>query len=353
MRAQALDGDRDDRETGLLTGRGAVQRGRFGPLRGGDGEDGRGAITFGSGFCVVFIFLMATCVSTLGPNEYGLLKNTISGGISLSVSRGGIHLTGPFKSFLVFPATQQTLVFAPLIGDRGPIVTRAGGGANDPSGSGQDVTISCAFQFKLFADKLREAYMNFGSYEGTRDRIMLLVANKIAVTAQSFPSTDYWQTRQQISDQMLKDINATLVENVGAQAVRFELMRIDFNVQFEQQITATQVAEETKDINLHEQQVQRVVQEIAVMTAENEARIANIAAEGRAMSKEIMANATKNAFNQKQDMKAQMYGTLQATLGLNDTHMGNYFKIKSIQAQMAEDGGSVVVGMPSVAPGGR
>merc|ERR1712039_224679 len=102
------------------------------------------------------------------------------------------------------------------------------------------------------------------------------------------------------------------------------------------------------DINQHEQEVQRVVQEISVMSAVNRARIANIAAEGRAMAKEIVANATKNAFDQKQNMKAHMYSTFQRELHIDDKEMGRYFGIKSLQSQMADPTASVIVGVDGV-----
>ncbi|CAE7231506.1 unnamed protein product [Symbiodinium necroappetens] len=110
-------------------------------------------------------------------------------------------------------------------------------------------------------------------------------------------------------------------------------MKVDFAKQFEDSITAVQVAEQAKVVNEYEQQVQRVVQHISVMKSENEAAIANISAGADAKSKEIRAAARRDAFNLKQGMKAQKYSELQKKLELNGVQMSEYFKIKSVQGQ--------------------
>ncbi len=52
-------------------------------------------------------------------------------------------------------------------------------------------------------------------------------------------------------------------------AVKFQIMKVDFAEKVEDSITAVQVAEQTKVINLYKQQVQKVVQSMEVKKAVN------------------------------------------------------------------------------------
>merc|ERR1712037_956576 len=99
-------------------------------------------------------------------------------------------------------------------------------------------------------------------------------------------------------------------------ATRFEILKIDFPPSFENTITAIQISEQQRVVNEYEQQVQQVVQSIAVMKADNNALIANISAGADAVSKEIRAGATRDSFQMKQKMKANKYKQLQDSLGL-------------------------------------
>merc|ERR1719377_150476 len=103
---------------------------------------------------------------------------------------------------------------------------------------------------------------------------------------------------------MLGKINETLFEQ-GAEAVSFEIMKVDFAQSFEDSITGVQVAEQQKVVNEYAQQVQQVEQQINVMNSTNQAFIANINAEAKRKAKETMANATRDAFIMKQTAKAK------------------------------------------------
>lgn len=302
-----------------------------------------------SGCSAVFLFFVfTTCLASLSPNEYGITRNYITGSTGSEVIRGGLHFTGPFKGFVAFPAAQASLLFSnqPLT-DRPAVRTRTGADPHDPDSGGQPIAISCALQYQFIQSELRTVYLSFGSYDAARQRFLLLAGNMVGNAAQEFTPQDFWQRRDVIAERMLKQINHTLWTQGHVMATRFEIMKVDFAQQFEDSITAVQVAEQSKVVNEYEQQVQRVVQEIFVMKSENEANIANISAGANAKAKEIRANAQRDAFNLKQQMKAKRYAELKGKLGLTQQEMFEYFKIKSVQAQ--NGGNKVVVGMPNFA----
>merc|ERR1711988_193956 len=99
--------------------------------------------------------------------------------------------------------------------------------------------------------------------------------------------------------QWLGKINETL-HNQGADAVAFQIMKVDFAQSFENSITGVQVAEQQKVVNEYSQQVQQVEQQINVLNSENQAIIAKIAAGAARTAKEKVGNATKHAFIMKQ-----------------------------------------------------
>eukprot|EP00440_Ansanella_granifera_P063685 gb/GFBE01069047.1/.p1 GENE.gb/GFBE01069047.1/~~gb/GFBE01069047.1/.p1 ORF type:complete len:346 (+),score=91.92 gb/GFBE01069047.1/:1-1038(+) len=314
------------------------------------GERGGGEIEGVANACgclLMFMFVIfSTCISSLEPNQYGLMRNFVTGSVSYEVARGGIHLTGPFKGYITFPAAQGTLEFSRRSLDRPPVQTRTGADPEDPDSGGQPIAISCALQIKFVPSELRNVYLSFGSFEAARQRYLLLAGNMVSNSAQEYTPSDFWSIRDKIAARMLKQINETLWYQGSVVAERFEIMKVDFAAAFEESITAVQVAEQSKVVNEYEQQVQRVVQHISVMKSKNEAHIANISAAAEAKSKEILASAKRDAFNLKQGMKAQKYAELRKALEFSQKEMSEYFKIKSIQGQ--GQNGKVIIGLPSI-----
>jgi hypothetical protein len=230
-------------------------------------------------------------------------------------------------------------------------MTRTGAAdAKDPDSGGQQISITCALQIQYVPSMIHDLYLSIGPYESARERHLLLAGNMISNTAQQYTPQDFWKKRDLIAIEMLQQINATLWEKGMVVATRFEILKIDFPPSFENTITAIQISEQQRVVNEYEQQVQQVVQSIAVMRADNDALIANISSGADAASKEICAGATRDAFKMKQQMKATKYKQLQDTLGLDETNMREYFKIKAVQSQTQK--GKAVVGVPRIGASG-
>jgi len=326
------------------------ERRRFQPLRGGEGEE---VVALGGcGACCVIMFLFYTIFGkSLGPNEYGLYRNFLTGEVSHEVVRGGLYFPGPIWGFMKYPAAQITLEFSRRSLDRGPVMTRTGAAdARDPDSGGQQIAITCALQIEYVPEKIYDVYMTMGQYAVARDRNLLIANNVISNTAQKYTPQDFWKKRNMIAMEMLHQINDTLFNTTMVIAKRFEILKIDFPPSFERTITAIQISEQQRVVNEYEQQVQQVVQSIAVMQADNDALIANISAGADAASKEICAGATRDAFKMKQQMKAKKYKELQDTLDLDGPNMREYFKIKAVQSQTQK--GKAVVGVPRIGSSG-
>jgi len=310
---------------------------------------------FGAGCCGACLVLSSFFLATLGPNEYGVLRNWVTGEVSAGVYRGGIHVLGPAKTFVVFPATQMTLLFSGEPGaDRGIVETRTGAdhGSHydddaDANSGGQPIGISCAIQYEFVSHHLRDVYLDLGSYEASRQRLILLASNMVSNTAQEFTPQDFWTRRREIAQTMLSRIQEVLLRDAKVNATRFEVLKVHFAQRFEDSIIAVQVAEQQKVVNEYDQQVQAVAQGIEVLRAENQAHITRIGAQAEGLARQQVANATRDGFTMKQGMKATKYAQLKQALGFEEVQMGQYFKIKSVQGQEGQSG-EVVVGIPRV-----
>jgi len=312
-------------------------------LRGGAGELPMFAAGCG-GFCVVVFLFMSLFVASVSPVEWGLLKNVINGQVAGLPVKGGLHMVSPWQSFLTFPATRVTLEWSNAYdADRPQVTTRTGADPNDPDSGGQPLGISCAVQVELIPDRLKSVFLNFGSYAAAKQRYILLAGNMVSNTAQEFTPQDFWQRRHIIAFRMLQEINNTLAHQ-GAYAKAFEIMKVDFATSFENSITGVQVAEQQKVVNEYNQQVQQVEQQIAVLNSHNGAKIATIHANAMRKAKELVGNATKEAFIVKQEAKAVNYAKLQKALEFSPAQMAEYIKIRSLMSQSSS--GKVIVNVP-------
>lgn len=201
-------------------------------------------LQMGSASALVGVFGLALFVSFffkgLDPNTYGIVQNSITGALSdTEAVRGGLHLVGPFKTFLEFPATYQLVELSNYnsnkeLGyrkpDRGPVTTRTGADPSDPDSGGQPIAISASFEFVLDPEHLVDIYKSFGSYELARKRYILLGANQISNIAQRFTPQDFWRERANIAETMREGMNATLTALGYAQVPLFQILRIDFDL---------------------------------------------------------------------------------------------------------------------------
>jgi regulator of protease activity HflC (stomatin/prohibitin superfamily) len=297
-------------------------------------------------FVLCFLFGLLFSIGSLEPNEYGIMKNSMTGQVSEEWYKGGLHFIGPVTEFLTFPSTQETIELSRTSSQGFPVQTRTGADPNDPDSGGQPITISCSYQYIIDPNRLRQVYLSFGSFFAAHARWVLLSSNSVSNQAQKFTPQDFWQRREVVAESMLMEMNKTLWEQGYISVVRFQFLRIDFAPKFEDSITANQVAEQQRVVNEYTQKVTAVEQRIQVLRSENLATIANISAAAEARGRTMMARARKDMFHLKQQMKAQKYKELREMMNFTEYDMSQYFKIKALQAQTSK--GKVSVGMKTV-----
>lgn len=308
-------------------------------------------LMMGGGCCGCFLclamFAWTFLVQGLGPNQYGIVKNSLSGAVGHRTYRGGIYVLAPWEGFITFPATEETLELSRNSPDGyPPQFSRTGHDVHDTQSGGQPVKVSCSMQFKFLPSTLREVYMSFNSYYKVRRRYLLLVSNAVSFTVQEFTPHDFWLDRKKISDRMFEKVNMTLWKDGFVTLQKFQILRVDFPPKYENMMTSVQVAEQSREVRKAKQQVQTVVQSIEIMRSKNLATIANITAGAQADAKEIQARALRTAFNLKQHTKAKEYAELQKELELDFPHMAEYLKIKTVST--FAKAGELLMGFPQM-----
>ncbi|KAL0217201.1 hypothetical protein RCL1_007684 [Eukaryota sp. TZLM3-RCL] len=144
-------------------------------------------------------------------NEYGLVYDHAWSTVDTTkVYENGLHFIGAFKSFMHYPSTLITFRYS----------------HNDLSVRSQDklpVQMQASFHFSLNRDSIPFIFENFlDEYEEVYNDI---AHHSIRVTASSFNVSDFFDSRQDVIDQMTEDLRTSLAE-VGANLYSFEIHSI-------------------------------------------------------------------------------------------------------------------------------
>lgn len=104
---------------------------------------------------IALVILIASSLSSLEVNEYGLDYSGITKTIDVQIYGAGIHFLGVAHSFIRFPSTVQTYEFSNQRGsDEAAIQSR--------SQDGLEVTLEVSFQYKWVSNDLIKLYLKYG-----------------------------------------------------------------------------------------------------------------------------------------------------------------------------------------------
>lgn len=127
--------------------------------------------------------------------RYGLVYNGLTGYVDTSVAyAGGLHLIGPTKSFIRFPANHVKMEFSERPGaTTTPVDARTGPDQTDADSGGQPVRLSVSILYSLSAPQLGNIYKSFSvNYEM---RYAQYLRQTISDVAQRFDPTQFWKER--------------------------------------------------------------------------------------------------------------------------------------------------------------
>jgi regulator of protease activity HflC (stomatin/prohibitin superfamily) len=271
-------------------------------------------------------------VGQVDQNEYGLVMNWVTKKIGNQVYHGGTHFIGFWNTFVVFPATVQTIEFSerPWMSTSQPLHTR--------TKEGLGLHLSISFQYKLVPDDIPQLYaLTNLNYEGLFTRI---ARDQLLEAASEYEGPSYWQQRKHIGDHMRRLVTTQLQDSY-ATLWGLQLLVIDLPDQYEMSITLTQVQQQMSKTRVNEQVAAGIRADTEVMTADFNRQIKIIQAgadanftlstklaKAEAAKRKIEAEAEALAFTRK-ELKlsaegAVEYQQLAAYAGLeNATFLAN------------------------------
>jgi len=176
---------------------------------------------------------------------------------------------------------------------------------------------------------LGKVYTDFGTTY--QERFDLISRNVISTQSQLYTPEEFWTKR---STTMIPRMKAALIAVMTAQGhvdvMDFQMLRVDFPNSYEEQITLYQLKVQQKVTQQYQQTVTSVSNQIIVMTAENNAKIAEVNATASASAKLILNLAQSNGFSLVQKQKAESYASASTTLSLSKDEMVEYIKLKAV-----------------------
>jgi regulator of protease activity HflC (stomatin/prohibitin superfamily) len=117
--------------------------------------------------------------------------------------------------------------------------------------------------------------------------------------------------------------------------IRLQLLRIDFPVQYEDMITRIQLQVQSKATKEYEQQVLGVVNDLSVLSAENDASVAIINAQAARKSLTIQNEAKASGMMLLQAARANATKLVADALKLSGAETVQYLKIQAIKSHPA------------------
>mmetsp|Transcript_33995 Transcript_33995/g.108489 ORF Transcript_33995/g.108489 Transcript_33995/m.108489 type:complete len:325 (+) Transcript_33995:104-1078(+) len=295
------------------------------------------------------VLLFASSWDVLEPTEWGVVQNVFTGYVELDPERvfeGGRHFIWLRHSFIKFPRRLVNLEFSDFgrgESDQAPISARTGPDPDDKESGGQPIRLCVAFQYQIARRDVPRIYQTFGALHEAS--YLRFAQQAITNEAQMFTPRAFWTDRKKVEGQLLGKVNETLYRQGYATVHDLQLLRVDFNSNYEDTITSIQLQEQLKVTKTYQLEVTRVSKEVDILSAEAEAAIARINAQAQREASVTINQASAAAIQMEQGAKATWYAKLKATLGWSNDDFLRYVKIKSLNAQ---PGGSVVIGVDAV-----
>eukprot|EP00470_Lotharella_oceanica_P000229 CAMPEP_0170171732 /NCGR_PEP_ID=MMETSP0040_2-20121228/4891_1 /TAXON_ID=641309 /ORGANISM="Lotharella oceanica, Strain CCMP622" /LENGTH=288 /DNA_ID=CAMNT_0010411949 /DNA_START=141 /DNA_END=1010 /DNA_ORIENTATION=- len=275
-------------------------------------------------------------ISTVGPTEYGVLFNRVTGSVYHNYPKGpGLYFITPILGFYHFPAYNRTLELSSRSYAEGPpIECRTGPDENDPDSGGQPVSLHVSFVFRIRKKDISKIYQSFALvYE---QRLVMFARQSISDIVQHFDPTLFWQDREKATSEMEKALKHDLWKDGFVEVHSLQLLRVEFNPKYEATIIGIQLATQSRTTSQYRQQVVRVLKEIDILAAQSNATVTKIGADAEAKARILTNNATMLGFTLTQEAKALGYRMFYDKLGWRQPEVLKYIQIQSIAQHKAD-----------------
>lgn len=278
-------------------------------------------------------------------NEYGLLYNWVTKTISNKVYHGGTHWIGFWNSFVVFPATVQTIEFSDRVG------FRTAEALHTRTKEGLGLHLSISFQYKLDPDRIPELYtLTNIAYEGLFTRV---ARDQLLEAASEYEGPQYWLERKAIGDHMRLLVDQQLRESYSS-LWGLQLLIIDLPDRYENSITMTQVQQQMVKTRQNQQTAASIRADTEVLRSEFARDVQVVQADAQANYTLATKLAEAEALRRKLSAEAEALGYVRKKLGLSAMGTVEYQKLTAFGAlQNATLLANVPGALPVVNIGGR
>jgi len=268
-----------------------------------------GALAVGA-LCAVVVplALLLLSLGAVEQNEYGLVYNWITKTITNRVYHGGTHFIGFWNSFVVFPATVQTVEFSDRVG------MRTAEALHTRTKEGLGLHLSISFQYKLNPDQIPQLYtLTNVQYEGLFTRI---ARDQLLEAASEYEGPQYWLERHEIGDHMRRLVDHELKESF-ASLWGLQLLIIDLPDRYENSITITQVQQQIIQTRRNQQLAASIRADTEVMKSKVQRDIDVVRAGAGANYTKVTKMAEAEAAERKISAEAGVIGYVRRKLHLS------------------------------------
>lgn len=222
----------------------------------------------------LILLLSLLSLNYVDQNQYGLVYNWITKSIGTDVYHGGTHLVGFWNTFVVFPATVQTIEFSSRRWppSHSPML-------NTRTKEGLGLQLSISFQYTLEPERLPQLFaLTNINYESLFVRI---ARDRLLEAASEYEGPQYWLQRQEVGDYMRSLVDKQLRESY-AKLWGLQLLLIDLPDRYEKAITMTQVQEQIIKTRRNEQAATSIRVDTEVLKADFDRQIRVVSASAEA-----------------------------------------------------------------------
>jgi regulator of protease activity HflC (stomatin/prohibitin superfamily) len=267
-------------------------------------------------FCVIFITscgLLGGSFDTVQPNEVGIVFDMNTQHIETSHIRGnGRYLIGLGRRYIKFATTWQIVKMGTFFGSDADYSRDI----KCRTKEGMVIQISLAFAYKLkrTPEDLVRLYLDYGE-NGERKVYVRIALAKIRDVCAMYQASDYYTKRQDVA-LMMQSVLDTALERVYANVESLELVNLEFDSKYADQIERTQIAKQDVLLAGYEYDVSTVDSEKNISQATTLAEITVRSANATANATLAQAHADANALIFRIEKQTESFLELRNQLNL-------------------------------------
>lgn len=301
--------------------------------------------------CLITVAILAACsIGAVPPLNYGIRYNFFNKYADTStVYSSGRYFIGPWNTFLLFPASVQTVEFTGerrlwQSGVRYPAL-------HTRTKEGLALHLQVSLQYKLTQHRLGQLYAEFNTaYE---QMFISTIRDTLIRVAADYEAYQLWSARGKVGAKMQSMVHQAL-QRTYAECWGLQLMVIELPTQFDDSIVLTQVQKQAVTTSQYQQTAAQIRARTLVIAAEYGRKVTVIMAGGKANYTLVTKTAKALARQKTLGTESDVFHNIKDLLNLSPENLVVYQQYSAVQMQPNatlfygfDEGTSMMMGMPS------